>query len=88
MGACRAGPLALDARRHSCGAGQDGSGAAGIESRTEYYLHAMLLQFTGQLAEAEAVLLETLQRWPDHGEAAVIALRGAQATVAAAGSRV
>jgi len=46
--------------------------AAGIESRTEYYLHAMLLQFTGQLAEAESVLLETLQRWPDHGEAAVI----------------
>lgn len=46
--------------------------AAGIDTPAEYYLHAMLLQFTGRLEEAEAVLLETLRRWPDHGEAAVI----------------
>lgn len=45
---------------------------AGIDSRAEYYLNAMLLQFTGRLAEAEAVLLETLRRWPDYGDAAVI----------------
>lgn len=57
--------------------------AAGIESRTEYYLHAMLLQFTGQLAEAEAVLLETLRRWPDHGEAAVILANLRRQTAAA-----
>jgi tetratricopeptide (TPR) repeat protein len=46
--------------------------AAGIDSQTEYYLDAMLLQFTGRLAEAEVVLLETLRRWPDYGDAAVI----------------
>ncbi|MES2311904.1 MAG: sulfotransferase [Pseudomonadota bacterium] len=46
--------------------------AAGIDSQTEHYLNAMLLQFTGRLADAEAALLETLQRWPDYGDAAVI----------------
>ncbi|TPG09840.1 sulfotransferase family protein [Rhodanobacter glycinis] len=46
--------------------------AAGIDSQTEYYLNAMLLQFTGRLAEAEVALLETLRRWPDYGDAAVI----------------
>jgi len=46
--------------------------AAGIDSQAEYYLDAMLLQFTGRLAEAEDVLLETLRRWPDYGDAAVI----------------
>jgi tetratricopeptide (TPR) repeat protein len=57
--------------------------AAGIETRTEHYLHAMLLQFTGRLAEAEAVLLETLRRWPDHGEAAVILVNLRRQTAAA-----
>ncbi|MFC5436061.1 tetratricopeptide repeat-containing sulfotransferase family protein [Rhodanobacter umsongensis] len=46
--------------------------AAGIDSQSEYYLNAMLLQFTGRLAEAEVALLETLRRWPDYGDAAVI----------------
>jgi tetratricopeptide (TPR) repeat protein len=46
--------------------------AAGVDSQAEYYLNAMLLQFTGRLAEAEAVLLETLRRWPDYGDSAVI----------------
>ncbi len=46
--------------------------AAGIDTQSEYYLNAMLLQFTGRLAEAEVVLLETLRRWPDYGDAAVI----------------
>jgi tetratricopeptide (TPR) repeat protein len=46
--------------------------AAGIDSQTECYLNAMLLQFTGRLAEAEVALLETLRCWPDYGDAAVI----------------
>ena len=46
--------------------------AAGIDTRTQYYLHGMLLQFTGEFAAAERVLLETLERWPDYGDAAVI----------------
>ena len=45
---------------------------AGIQTGSEYYLRAMLLQFTARIAEAESVLLETLRRWPEHGEAAVI----------------
>lgn len=46
--------------------------AAGIDAQSEYYLNAMLMQFTGRLDEAEVVLLETLRRWPDYGDAAVI----------------
>jgi tetratricopeptide (TPR) repeat protein len=57
--------------------------AAGIDSPAEYYLNAMLLQFTGRLAEAEVVLLETLQRWPEHGDAAVILANLRRQTAAA-----
>lgn len=57
--------------------------AAGIDSPAEYYLNAMLLQFTGQLAEAELVLLETLRRWPEHGDAAVILANLRRQTAAA-----
>lgn len=46
--------------------------AMGIDAPNEYYLHGMLLQFTGRLAESERVLLDCLQRWPDYGDAAVI----------------
>lgn len=46
--------------------------AAGIDTKMHYYLHGMLLQFTGHFAGAERVLLELLERWPDHGDAAVI----------------
>lgn len=46
--------------------------AMGIDTPNEYYLHGMLLQFTGKLAESERVLLDCLRRWPDHGDAAVI----------------
>lgn len=46
--------------------------AAGIDSQVHHYLDAMLLQFTGRLAEAEAALLKVLYRWPDYADAAVI----------------
>ena len=46
--------------------------ALGIDTSSEYYLNAMLYQFVGKLAEAEAALLACLQRWPRHGDAAVI----------------
>jgi tetratricopeptide (TPR) repeat protein len=46
--------------------------ALGIDAPSEYYLHGMLLQFTGRLAESERVLLDCLRRWPDYGDAAVI----------------
>lgn len=45
---------------------------AGIDTPAEHYLQAMLLQFTGRLHEAEAVLLDMLTRWPAFGDAAVI----------------
>lgn len=57
--------------------------SAGIDSQTEYYLNAMLLQFAGRLAEAEVVLLEILRRWPDYGDAAVILANLRRQTVAA-----
>lgn len=38
--------------------------AAGLDTPDEYYLHAMLLQFSGDLPAAEEVLRECLQRWP------------------------
>ena len=46
--------------------------ALGIDTSDEYYLDAMLYQFLGKIAEAEAVLLACLRRWPNHGDAAVI----------------
>lgn len=46
--------------------------ALGIDTSSEYYLNAMLYQFLGKVAEAEKVLLACLQRWPKHGDAAVI----------------
>jgi tetratricopeptide (TPR) repeat protein len=46
--------------------------ALGVDTSSEYYLNAMLYQFLGKVAEAEAVLLACLQRWPNHGDAAVI----------------
>lgn len=46
--------------------------ALGIDTSSEYYLNAMLYQFIGKVAEAEAVLLECLRRWPSHGDATVI----------------
>jgi tetratricopeptide (TPR) repeat protein len=46
--------------------------ALGADTGSEYYLNAMLYQFLGKVAEAEAVLLACLQRWPNHGDAAVI----------------
>lgn len=45
---------------------------AGLETREQHYMEAMLLQFTGRLASAERALLHLLERWPDHGDAAVI----------------
>lgn len=50
----------------------DRAAALGIDTSSEYYLNAMLYQFLGRIAEAEAVLLACLQHWPDHGDAAVI----------------
>lgn len=44
----------------------------GIDTDSEYYLNAMLYQFLGKIADAETVLLACLQRWPNHGDAAVI----------------
>jgi tetratricopeptide (TPR) repeat protein len=46
--------------------------ALGIDTDGEYYLDAMLYQFLGKVSEAEAVLMACLQRWPTHGDAAVI----------------
>lgn len=57
--------------------------AAGIDAQAEYYLDAMLLQFTGRLGEAETVLLETLRRWPGYGDAAVILVNLRRQTAAA-----
>lgn len=46
--------------------------AAGIATRGEHYLNAMLFQFIGKIAEAEQALHACLQRWPDYGDAAVV----------------
>lgn len=46
--------------------------ASGIEASGEFYLDAMLHQFSGHVAEAEQRLLSCLERWPHHGDAAVI----------------
>ncbi len=46
--------------------------AGGIASAGEYYLNAMLFQFSGRIDEAEATLRDCLRRWPDYGDAAVV----------------
>lgn len=46
--------------------------ASGIEAPRDFYLDAMLHQFSGQMKKAEQRLLSCLQRWPQHGDAAVI----------------
>ncbi|HEY8327968.1 MAG TPA: sulfotransferase [Rhodanobacter sp.] len=46
--------------------------AQGVTTSSEYYLNAMLHQFTGRITEAESVLLACLQRWPRHGDSAII----------------
>lgn len=45
--------------------------AAGIETPDACYLHAMLSQFTGNIAQARSVLEACLRRWPNFGDAAV-----------------
>lgn len=44
---------------------------AGVQSPETAHLHAMLLQFNGQIDRACDVLEECLARWPAHGDAAV-----------------
>ncbi len=48
---------------------------AGVDTPDEYYLHAMLLQFTGQLERADAVLDACLRRWPTFSGAAMAQAR-------------
>jgi tetratricopeptide (TPR) repeat protein len=45
--------------------------AAGIETPDACYLHAMLSQFTGNIAQARSVLEACLRRWPNFSDAAV-----------------
>jgi len=45
---------------------------AGADAPAEMRLHAMLLQFNGQIDAACAVLEECLRRWPDYGDAAAV----------------
>lgn len=45
--------------------------AAGVDTPDEYYLHAMLLQFTGQIESAGRVLETCLSRWPTFSGAAM-----------------
>lgn len=45
--------------------------AAGAQSANELHLQAMLMQFAGDLEQAEAVLRRCLQRWPGFGSAAL-----------------
>lgn len=45
--------------------------AAGVEGANQHYLYAMLLQFTGRIDRAEAVLIACLHRWPRFGDAAL-----------------
>ncbi|MBU6246174.1 MAG: sulfotransferase [Xanthomonadaceae bacterium] len=50
----------------------DRANALGLDDPGELYLRGMLLQFTGRLDEAEAVLTGLLERWPGHADAVVI----------------
>ena len=45
---------------------------AGADSPGELHMYAMLLQFSGSLDEAHAVLERCLARWPTFGDAAVV----------------
>ncbi|MDA3913043.1 tetratricopeptide repeat-containing sulfotransferase family protein, partial [Oleiagrimonas sp.] len=45
--------------------------ASGINAPDPVYLHALLLQYTGEAGQAEVVLDDCLRRWPRFGEAAV-----------------
>ncbi|MHB1273248.1 MAG: tetratricopeptide repeat-containing sulfotransferase family protein [Rhodanobacter sp.] len=45
--------------------------AAGIDTPDEHHMHAMLSQFTGDIAHAEEVLERCLRRWPRFGSAAM-----------------
>jgi len=45
--------------------------AAGVETPDACYLHAMLSQFTGNIAQARGMLETCLRRWPNFGDAAV-----------------
>lgn len=44
---------------------------AGVDDPNHHYLYAMLLQFTGKIDQAEAVLVACVRRWPRFGDAAV-----------------
>jgi hypothetical protein len=46
--------------------------AAGVDTRGEHYLHAMLYQFTGDIERAAEVLGMCLRRWPRFGDAMVV----------------
>ncbi|HKT30067.1 sulfotransferase [Dyella sp.] len=45
--------------------------AVGVDGPNQHYLYAMLLQFTGKIEQAGAVLAGCLRRWPRFGDAAV-----------------
>jgi tetratricopeptide (TPR) repeat protein len=45
--------------------------AAGVDSPGDLHLYAMLLQFSGEIGRAEAVLEGCLERWPHFGDAAM-----------------
>lgn len=45
--------------------------AAGVDGPNQHYLHAMLLQFTGDIGQAEKALVACLRRWPRFGDAAI-----------------
>lgn len=49
--------------------------AAGVDTPDEHYLHAMLLQFSGQMEAAGAVLDTCLRRWPTFSGAAMARAR-------------
>lgn len=49
--------------------------AAGVDTPDEHFLHAMLLQFTGQLGRAGEVLGACLRRWPTFSGAAMAQAR-------------
>jgi tetratricopeptide (TPR) repeat protein len=45
---------------------------AGADAPGEHHLHAMLLQFSGEIGQACEVLETCLQRWPRYGDAAMV----------------
>lgn len=49
----------------------DRAALVGLEGPNQHYLHAMLLQFTGRIDQAETVLIACIHRWPRFGDAAV-----------------